>query len=312
MKNFSPWTKRIAAFVLAAAMLVTSSACGKKGGDTSSTSQPGSSATSSSSEAPSKPERPHQEPVAPSKEAADKLNEKIAINEDVVGWLRVPDTEVDEEILQGPAKADGFDVLKDGEFYERRDINKAYNWYGCYFADYESTVGNRNEMSDIVTIYGHSMDDDPDSDKFSKLKRYKEQKFAEEHPYFYLTTPDDDMTFKVFAVLYTDWKNLPYYYPNEAALKSASEKNKDIKLTTIKGIIDEMKNRSLFDYDVEVDDTDKLVVLSTCTYLYGNTKEEKEQYRFLVVGRLLRPDEDASAATIKLSENTDAKKATDA
>ncbi len=73
-----------------------------------------------------------------------------------------------------------------------------------------------------------------------------------------------------------------------------------------------MKNRSLFDYDVEVDDTDKIVVLSTCTYLYGNTKEEKEQYRFLVVGRLLRPDEDAGAATVKLSENADAKKATDA
>lgn len=308
MKQFAPLTKRIAAALMAAS-LVLLSACGQK--DKPEGTSPNTSSATSSSTTAEAPEPIHLEPVTPPKEALDKLNEKIAINEDVVAWLRVPDTEIDEHILQGPAKADGFDVSKDGEFYERRDINKQYDWYGSYFADYESELGDRNEMSNIVTIYGHSMNDDPDKEKFSKLKRYTDQKFAEEHPYLYLTTPEDDMVFKVFGVIYTDFKYLPYYYPNEKTLQEATKNKKDAKITTLQGVIDEMKARSKFDFDVDVNASDKLLVLSTCTYLFGTTQQEQEQYRFLVVGRLLRPGETADAATVKVTENADVKKATE-
>lgn len=306
MKKFPPLTKRIAALMLAASMLFMSS-CGSKDNSSSSTPSSDSSSSSSSMVGEPAPEPVHLDPVKPAQDVLDKLNEKIAINEDVVGWLRVPDTEIDEQLLQ---KTD-WDVSKNGEYYERKDINGQYDWFGSYFADYESTVGDRNEMSNIVTIYGHSMNDNIDSDKFSKLKRYKDQKFAEEHPYFYLTTPTDDMVFKVFGVIYTDWKYLPYYYPDEKSLKDAKKTQKYLKIDTLQGVIDEMKARSLFDFDVEVDSSDKLVVLSTCTYLYGKTQEEQEQYRFLVVGRLVRPDEDTSAATVKVEENKDVKKATE-
>lgn len=306
MKKFPPLTKRIAALMLAASMLFMSS-CGSKDNSSSSTPSSDSSSSSSSMVGEPAPEPVHLDPVKPAQDVLDKLNEKIAINEDVVGWLRVPDTEIDEHVLQ---KTD-WDVSKNGEYYERKDINGQYDWFGSYFADYESTVGDRNEMSNIVTIYGHSMNDNIDSDKFSKLKRYKDQKFAEEHPYFYLTTPTDDMVFKVFGVIYTDWKYLPYYYPDEKSLKEAKKTQKYLKIDTLQGVIDEMKARSLFDFDVEVDSSDKLVVLSTCTYLYGKTQEEQEQYRFLVVGRLVRPGEDTSAATVKAEENKDVKKATE-
>lgn len=305
MKKFPPLTKRIAALMLAATMLFMSS-CGSKDNSSSASQSSDSSASSSTVDEPA-PEPVHLEPVKPAQETLDKLNEKIAINKDVVGWLRVPDTEIDEHVLQ---KKD-WDVSKNGEYYERKDINGQYDWFGSYFADYESTVGDRNEMSNIVTIYGHSMNDNIDSDKFSKLKRYKDQKFAEEHPYLYLTTPTDDMVFKVFGVIYTDWKYLPYYYPDEKSLQEAKKTQSYLKIGSLQGVIDEMKARSLFDFDVEVDASDKLLVLSTCTYLYGKTQEEQEQYRFLVVGRLVRPDEDISAATVKVEENKDVKKATE-
>lgn len=305
MKKFPPLTKRIAAFMLAATMLFMSS-CGSKDNSPSGSQSSDSSASSSTVDEPA-PEPVHLEPVKPAQETLDKLNEKIAINKDVVGWLRVPDTEIDEHVLQ---KKD-WDVSKNGEYYERKDINGQYDWFGSYFADYESNLGDRNEMSNIVTIYGHSMNDNIDSDKFSKLKRYKDQKFAEEHPYLYLTTPTDDMVFKVFGVIYTDWKHLPYYYPDEKSLQEAKKTQSYLKIGSLQGVIDEMKARSLFDFDVEVDSSDKLLVLSTCTYLYGKTQEEQEQYRFLVVGRLVRPDEDISAATVKVEENKDVKKATE-
>lgn len=305
MKKLPSMTKRIAAMMLAAMMFL--SACGSKDTGSSSPGAPGDSSSTGSSVSDTEPAPVHLDPVAPAKEVLDKLNEKIAINKDVVGWLRVPDTEIDEQVLQ---KTD-WDVAKNGEYYERKDINGEYDWFGSYFADYESKVGDRNEMSNIVTIYGHSMNDNPDSDKFSKLKRYKEQKFAEEHPYLYLTTPTDDMVFKVFGVIYTDWKYLPYYYPDEKSLKEAMKNKKDPKIDTLQGVIDEMKARSKFDFDVDVNANDKLLVLSTCTYLFGKTQEEQEQYRFIVVGRLVRPDEDISAKTVKAEENKDVKKATE-
>lgn len=292
MKNFAPATKRIAALLLATTM-VFFSACGSKN-ETQSSSSDVSSSSSVSSEAVKEPEPIKREVVAPAKETLDKLNEKVTINKDVIGWLRVPDTEVDEHILQ---KSD-WDVKKDGEYYERRDINEQYDWFGSYFADYECKLGNRNDMSNIFTIYGHSMNDNKDSDKFSKLKRFTDQKFAEEHPYLYMTSPEDDMVFKVFAVLYTDYNFLPYYYP-------------DKKGDELKAIINGMKDRSLFDYDVDVNEDDKLLVLSTCTYLFGKTQEEHEKYRYLVVGRLVRDGEAADAKTVKVTKNEDAKKATE-
>lgn len=308
MKKFTPLTKRIAAAVLATAMVFLSS-CGPKQENPSTSSglsQESSSQTSSGQTDTPAPVK--LEPVEPAQETLDKLNEKIAINKDVVGWLRVPDTEIDEHVLQ---KTD-WDVKANGEYYERKDINGQYDWFGSYFADYETKMGDRNEMSHIVTIYGHSMNDNPDSDKFSKLKRYADQKFAEEHPYLYLTTPTDDMVFKVFGVIYTDWRFLPYYYPDEKTMQEAQkDQETPPKITTMQGILDEMKARSKFNFDVEVDSSDKLLVLSTCTYLFGKTQEEQEQYRFIVVGRLLRPGETADSATVKVELNEDAKKATE-
>ncbi len=272
---------RITAFMMAMVLLLSFAACG----DNSASPDTSSQASSSGSEIPAfinpLPDvdlNTIAKPELPSAEVLEKLNTAYNQNNDVVGWLRLPNTEIDNEVLQGA----------DNNVYLRSDITKGYNWYGCYYADYECLFGDRNSISKDIIIYGHSMNDDPNSTKFSQLKKYLDPEFAKNNPYFYLSTPEDNLVYKIFSVMYTD-TNLAYIHPN---LKG----NEFMKLVT------ELKDRSQFDFDVDVNSSDKLLTLSTCTYIYGN----REDQRFVLVGRLLRPGEEMEP-TVKLEKNADVK-----
>ena len=238
---------------------------------------------------------PVAEPVAPEGELLEKLNKAYNVNNDVVGWIRVPDTLIDNEVLQyvsTPPQA------SDNLYYERKDINKNYSFYGCYWADYENKIGNRNELSQNTIIYGHSMSDtirdDPEQDKFTQLKKYLDIEWAKKHPYIYFSTAEDDMTWKVFAVSYVDTKlsyNLPEY-----------------KDQNFNELIAELKDRSQFDIDVDVTPSDKILILSTCTYPTGYTnKAIDEATKFLICARLVRPGE-ATPDTLEMAVNPDPKK----
>lgn len=221
-------------------------------------------------------------PDAPAEELLQKINAAFNQNNDTVGWLTIPNTTVDNEVLQ----------YTDNVYYERKDITKGYNWYGCYWADYENTFGDRNSISKNTVIYGHSMDDNPEGVKFSQLKKFADIEFAKQNPYVHFSTPEDDMTWKIFAVCYTDTG----FKFNTDVNPSSGEMVKLIK---------DFRDRSKFDYDVEVGPNDKLLVLSTCTYPSTN-KEIYEQARYLIVARLVRPGE-ATDSSVKIEVNADAK-----
>lgn len=272
---------RITALIMTLIMMLSFAACG----DNSASPEGSSSQASSSSEMPAfinpLPDvdlNAIATPEPPSPEVLEKINTSYNQNNDVVGWLKINNTEIDNEVLQGA----------DNNVYLRSDITKGYNWYGCYYADYECNFGDRNSISKNTIIYGHSMNDDPNSTKFSQLKKYLDPEFAKNNPYLYLSTPEDNLVYKVFCVMYTD-TNLAYIHPNMKG-------NEFMKLVA------ELKDRSQFDFDVDINSSDKILTLSTCTYLYGT----REDQRFVVVGRLLRPGEEMEP-TVNLEKNADVK-----
>ncbi len=214
----------------------------------------------------------------PSEDTLNKMNAAYGQNNDVVGWLYLPGTTIDEAVLQGT----------DNDYYLRKNITKAYDFNGCYYADYECSFGDRNGISQNTIIYGHSMDDNPDGDRFSQLKKYLDPEFLKAHPYLYFSTPEDTMAFKVFSVMYTD-DNLAYLHP-------------EMKNAQFLALVKEMRERSQFDIDVDVNITDKILSLSTCTYIYGS----REDQRFVVTGRLVRPGEEMDTP-IHVEPNPDPK-----
>ncbi len=206
------------------------------------------------------------------------------INPDVKGWLKIPGTNIDYPVLYN-----AYDV----NYYLEKDIYKQYSRNGVIWADPYCTFGNSSSISRNTVLYGHNWTNysatpsiGRSSDvMFAQLTGYHYLDFAQSHPYIYYSTADQEMTWVVFACFYTDLDFIyNYVNPDEAGLA---------------GIISGAKARSRFNINVDVNSSDKILTLSTCTRAYG--KSDKQ--RFVVMARLLRPGESAGGITMTSNPN---------
>ncbi|MDY4192396.1 MAG: class B sortase [Oscillospiraceae bacterium] len=218
-------------------------------------------------------------PVEPAPELAEKLKDAVAQNTDVVGWLNIPNTTIDEPVVQTNNNTD----------YFRRDWLGNYQFSGCYWVDYECNVGARTDLMQNTIIYGHNLNDDKkDGVKFAQLMNFADLEFAKNNPYIYFSTPTDDMTWQVFAAFYTDTK-LNYIKPT-------------MSVTDYNSLLTEAKLRSEHNYDVNVTVNDKILTLSTCTYKYGARTDQ----RFVIMAKLL-PAGAKTEATVNVTSNPNPK-----
>ena len=268
--------RKIVACFLLVSMILTLSSCN---GEEESSSAPAPVVTTpqvTEAPVPEPEEEDYQLQIQqPDADTLQKLTDMQSANSDTVAWLTIPDTTVDNAVVQA----------EDNDFYLRKDEYKQYNFYGCYYADYENTIGERNVLSRNTVIYGHNMDDNQVHGlKFGQLLKYLDDDFATNHPYIYLTTPDDQMVFKIFAAYYSDI-NFNYISVNPSDLEFLN-------------ILNEAEERTEYFYDVDVNATDKILTLSTCTYKYGM----REDQRFVVQARLLR-DGEQMPETVSITKN---------
>lgn len=209
----------------------------------------------------------------------DSLDYEIRVNRDTVGWLEVPGTDINNSVLQS----------HDNSFYLRRNERGQDDVYGCYFADYECSIGYRDALSPNTIIYGHSSPgDDPDGLRFSQLFRFTDPEFAEATPVIRFSTMEGFMDWQIFAVFYTD---VSFNYISADPPGGVT------------GMADEAKEKSLYDYGVEVWPNDHVLALSTCTERYGDSS-----HRFVVMARLLTEEEEIpQTAQIKLRPEAEIK-----
>ena len=195
------------------------------------------------------------------------IAEKYARNQDTVGWLYLPGTSIDDVVVHYPHDAN--------EFYLRRNFERRTSMSGVYFADFRNTFdGTAAGLSRNTVIYGHSLDwnDDPDAPYFDQLKRFLDEDFARENPYIFFSVAGEDLVWEVFAVYYAT-RFLPYNLPE----------------FTDEGFLDilaQMKARSQFIYDVDVGLEDRILTLSTCTYIF-TPRVFPNDFRFVVSARLV-------------------------
>ncbi|MGN0673860.1 MAG: class B sortase [Anaerovoracaceae bacterium] len=111
--------------------------------------------------------------------------ELASVNSDVIGWIRMPDTNIDYPVVQGDDNSRYLNVLFDG----------TQGSCGTLFADFRQ----ENAFHETNTIiYGHNM---KDGSMFGGLKKFKDREYFEEHRNFELLTPTGDYTLKAVAVL---------------------------------------------------------------------------------------------------------------
>lgn len=224
------------------------------------------------------------------------IEQSKEINEDTIGWLAVPGTNIEDAVLHKPDDSTN-------KFYLRKDIYKNYNFDGVYYVDYRSTFGDgtREQLGVNTTIYGHAMTDDPEKEtydvKFGNLHEFRDIDFAKRHPYIYFSTGAEDMVFEIIAVFTANADNTGNAY-NDGS-KTAAEYVKMIK--------EEIFPRSKYDYGVEISETDKFLSLSTCIYTLDNgtaTGYPDTYYRYVILARLVDPDAPLKE-TVDILENED-------
>lgn len=157
-------------------------------------------------------------------------------NEDVLGWIRIPDTRIDYPLLQG----------EDNDFYLKHTWQKQRNSVGSIFLEHL----NRPDLTDFNTIvYGHNM---RDKSMFGQLDNYSIEGFWETHPYVYVAIDSGVYRYEVFAFLQA---------PVDSVTYSIRPQRDDTK----QEFIDYSMEHTWIDTGVRPVITDRILTLSTCT-----------------------------------------------
>ncbi|MCH5197980.1 MAG: class B sortase [Oscillospiraceae bacterium] len=195
-------------------------------------------------------------------------------NQDVIGWIRLNGTSIDYPVMQA----------EDNKKYERATFYLDYSKRGSIWMDYRCRVGvNRNWFYKNTIIYGHHLS--ADECIFAELEKYMDVEFYKTHPVIEMNTIYENYKWKVFACIVTnvnekDDNGHVFYYWNPYV----SDENTP-------AFTDEILRRSWFiNPAVSIEASDKLLCLSTCTYIMNANKYY--DMRCVVFARLVRDGED--------------------
>lgn len=200
-----------------------------------------------------------------------KYSYLYAINQELVGWLRIENTNLNVQVVQ----------TKDNKTYLRRDFYKKYSRYGCPYMDYRN---DPKYLDDNTILFGHHMSDGL---MFSNLDKYKTLEGYKESPVIEFSTLYETYYFKVFAAFYVNAspEDDNGYFFNFMINDFSTDKR-------FNDYVEELKKRSVIDTGVSVQPDDKLLTLCTCTFDFHDA-------RFIVVGRMVRENESVEFDTSK-------------
>lgn len=162
------------------------------------------------------------------------------VNDDIIAWIKIPDTTIDYAIVQGT----------DNDYYLHYNAMKEKNYAGAVFVDYN----NINPFEDVHTIvYAHNV---KHGTMFAPLEKYMDEDFFQEHPIYYIYTPETNYEVEIFAFYTT------------------SDYSDAYELVAVEQYISKWQSESLYTSDVKVNEDDCIVTLSTCSYERNNQPSE--------------------------------------
>lgn len=172
------------------------------------------------------------------------MQELYNINNDIVGWLKIDDTNINYPVMQTKDKPN---------YYLRRNFYKEYSQWGTPFLAESCDI----QSSDNLIIYGHHINN---SKMFGELEHYKKEEYYKNHKYIKFYTMNEKKEYEIIAVFKTvAYTGFKYYQYNSFNNQREFE-------TFIK------KCRELSFYNIEknINYGEKLIILSTCEYSQEN------------------------------------------
>jgi len=198
-------------------------------------------------------------------------NALLKANKEIVGWIKLDGTPINYPVLWH--KAD--DVYE--QYYLKHTYKGDYSDYGSIFVDYRCKKGTKGR--DII-LHGHNM---LDGSMFHELVNYSDGfnpklDYYKKHSVLTFNTPEEDSKWKVISV----FKTSTLYAHGEFFNYMQGSFNSDAEYMNF---IYNLRIRSMFNTPVTVNETDQILILSTCSY-------EFTSFRTVLVARKVRPGED--------------------
>lgn len=158
------------------------------------------------------------------------------INEDICGWIRIDNTNIDYPILFPHTSLE----------YLEKDYKKNFTPGGSIFIDYKN---DRYFKDDYTVIYGHNM---TEKMMFSDIKLFKEKDFFEKHKTGKLYTGDEIYNIKIYTFNILD-SNRDIAYVVEQYKNNNNSK-----------LIANFEKSAVFKNNIEISPDDQLIILTTC------------------------------------------------
>lgn len=176
---------------------------------------------------------------------------------DIVGWIRIPGTVIDYEIMR-PGENTAEDL------YLHHAPDKSYRYAGSIYMQ----SLNEADFSDPNTVlYGHYM---ANGTMFADLHKFRKAEFFQQHDTIYVYTPGHILTYRIYSAFVYDDRHIlnSFDFSDETQYQAFLEQT--LQPGTMRKQVRE---------GVTVTTEDRIITLSTCT--------TKNTERYLVEGVLI-------------------------
>ena len=160
----------------------------------------------------------------------------MKINEDVVAWVTIDDTNIDHPVVQG----------EDNMEYVNKDVYKNFALSGAIFLDYR----NNKEFKDPYSLlYGHHMDQ---GGMFGDVVLFEDQKYFDKHKTGTLFLLKETYNIEIFMVSKIDAYDSLIFNPSSISTMEGRQ-----------SLIEYARKTKLQERNIDIAN-DKIIALSTC------------------------------------------------
>ncbi len=178
-----------------------------------------------------------------------KLSALRQQNDDLVGWISVPDSRIDYPVVQA----------EDNDYYLNHAFDRSYLAAGTIYIDYRNSKNFTENYNTI--IYGHNM---LSGAMFSCISDFFNRNYFNENRYIYIYTDQGIYVYKTFNIYKVKIdKDVSYIRRNfESGEEFVEFCNSMLQKSAVK--VD----------DIDFNENDRIITLSTCT----NSHNDNERY----------------------------------
>lgn len=177
-------------------------------------------------------------------ENAINIEELYKINNDIVGWLKIDNTNINYPVMQTKDRPN---------YYLKRNFYKKYSSLGTPYIAENCNI----ETSDNLIIYGHHI---KGKRVFGELENYKSKEYYNNHKNIKFYTMQEKAEYEIIAVFktiaYTGFRYYEFYNVKD-----------EREFCTF---VNKCKELSFYDTEKITEYGDKLITLSTCEYSSPN------------------------------------------